>query len=54
MFINSSAIFTEMDAEATKILYHIALIAQSFGLKINEDKAKVMTMMDHRPMLTSM
>ena len=36
MFADDSAVFA--DAEATNILYNIACIAQSYGLKINADK----------------
>jgi hypothetical protein len=43
MFADDSAIFADTDAEATDILYHIASIAQSYGLRINIDKTKVMT-----------
>jgi CRISPR/Cas system CSM-associated protein Csm2 small subunit len=43
MFADDSAIFADTDAEATDILYHIARIAQSYGLRINADKTKVMT-----------
>ena len=43
MFADDSAIFADTDAEATDILYDVARIAQSYGLKINAEKTKVMT-----------
>ena len=43
MFADDSAILTDNDAEATDILCDIARIAQSYGLKINVDKTKVLT-----------
>jgi len=43
VFADDSAIFAEADAEATNILYNIARISQSYGLKINVDKTKVLT-----------
>jgi len=44
MFADDSAIFANDDAEATNILNDIARIAQSYGLKINADKTKVMVL----------
>uniref|UniRef100_A0A914X7K8 Reverse transcriptase domain-containing protein n=1 Tax=Plectus sambesii TaxID=2011161 RepID=A0A914X7K8_9BILA len=44
IFADDSAIFTNTDTEATDIFYHIAHIAQSYGLRINADKTKVMMM----------
>ena len=41
MFADDSVVFTE--AVATSILCNIAHIAQSYGLKINADKTKVIT-----------
>ena len=38
MFADDSAIFADADEEATNILYNIAHIAQSYGLKINAYK----------------
>ena len=43
MFADDSAILTDNDAEATDILCNIARIAQSYSLKINVDKTKVLT-----------
>ncbi|CAF1119981.1 unnamed protein product [Didymodactylos carnosus] len=43
MFADDSAVLGEDDTEATDILYDIARIAQSFGLQINAEKAKVLT-----------
>ena len=43
MFSNDSAVFADADAEATNILYNITHISQSYGLKINADKTKVIT-----------
>lgn len=43
MFANDSAIFADTDAEATNCLYDIACIAESYGLKINANKTKVLT-----------
>ena len=43
MFADDSAVFADADAEATNILYNIAHITQSYSLKINADKTKVMT-----------
>ena len=43
MFADDSAVFADADAEATSILCNIAHIAQSYGLKINADKTKVIT-----------
>ena len=41
MFADDSAVFADANAKATNILYNIAHIAQSYGLKINADKTKV-------------
>ena len=43
MFADDSAVFADADAGATNILYNIVHIAQSYGLKINADKTKVIT-----------
>ena len=45
MFADDSAVFAnaDADAEATNILYNNAHIAQSYGLKINANKTKVIT-----------
>lgn len=43
MFADNNAILANNDAEATDILYDIARVAQSYGLKINADKTKVLT-----------
>ena len=43
MFADDSAILANDNAEATDILRDIARIAQSYGLKINVDKTKVLT-----------
>ena len=43
MYADDSAILAEEDAEATGILQDLALVAQIYGLEINEDKTKVMT-----------
>ena len=43
MFSNDSAVFADADARVTNSLYNIAHIAQSYGLKINADKTKVIT-----------
>ncbi|CAM4496109.1 unnamed protein product [Leuciscus chuanchicus] len=43
MFADDSGVLAEDDAEATDILYEIASVAQSYGLKINVDKTKVLT-----------
>ena len=43
MFADDSAVFANVDVEATSILCNIAHIAQSYGLKINADKTKVIT-----------
>ena len=43
MFADDSAVFADADAKATNILYNITHIAQSYGLKINADKTKVIT-----------
>ena len=41
IFTDDSAVFADEDAEATCILYNIAHIAQSYGLKINQIKPKL-------------
>ncbi|XP_023231892.1 uncharacterized protein LOC111631815 [Centruroides sculpturatus] len=43
MFADDSAVFADNDVVATDTLYDIATIAQSYGLKINVDKTKVLT-----------
>ncbi|KAF5893027.1 LINE-1 retrotransposable element ORF2 protein, partial [Clarias magur] len=43
MFADDSGILADDDAAATDILYNIANVAQSYGLKINTDKTKVLT-----------
>ncbi|EYB96255.1 hypothetical protein Y032_0152g2888 [Ancylostoma ceylanicum] len=43
MFAEDSAFFAETDPEATDIISSIAKIAESHGLTINGDKAKIMT-----------
>ena len=43
MLADDSAVFADADAEATNILYNITHIAQSYDLKINADKTKVIT-----------
>ncbi|KAK6056685.1 hypothetical protein COOONC_05807 [Cooperia oncophora] len=43
MFADDSAIFAETDEEATNIMCSLSEIAQSYGLKINAEKTKVMT-----------
>ena len=43
MFADDSAVLAEDDAEATHILYDIAHISQTFGLKINTEKTKVLS-----------
>ena len=43
MFADDSAVFADVDAGATNILYNIAHIVQSYSLKINADKTKVIT-----------
>ncbi|EYC27241.1 hypothetical protein Y032_0009g600 [Ancylostoma ceylanicum] len=43
MFADDSAIFAETDTEATDIISSIAEVAESYGLRINGDKTKIMT-----------
>ena len=43
VFADESAILANDDTEATNILRDIARIAESYGLKINVDKTKVLT-----------
>lgn len=43
MFADDSAVLADDDAEATNILYNIAHISQSFGLRINTEKTKVLS-----------
>ncbi|CAM4528368.1 unnamed protein product [Leuciscus chuanchicus] len=43
MFADDSGVLAKDDAEATDILYEIASVAQSYGLKINVDQTKVLT-----------
>uniref|UniRef100_A0A915HKY8 Reverse transcriptase domain-containing protein n=1 Tax=Romanomermis culicivorax TaxID=13658 RepID=A0A915HKY8_ROMCU len=40
---DDTAIFANTDTEVTNILYDIARNAQSYGLRINADKIKVLT-----------
>lgn len=43
VFADESAILSKMDTEVTNTLYDIARFAEPFGLKINNDKTKVLT-----------
>ncbi|EYC03920.1 hypothetical protein Y032_0091g2500 [Ancylostoma ceylanicum] len=43
MFADDSAIFAETYTEATDIISSIAEVAESYGLRINGDKTKIMT-----------
>ncbi|EYC02030.1 hypothetical protein Y032_0102g3441 [Ancylostoma ceylanicum] len=43
MFADDSTIFADTDTKATDIISSIAEVAESYGLRINGDKTKIMT-----------
>ena len=43
MFADDSTVFANADKETINILYNIVHIAQSYDLKINADKTRVIT-----------